>query len=64
MTTCCLSPIGKGSGAQGLLDAKAKKRQRQESDEEESRCTVSDNEMTTGRLLSVSSPLPVSSPNC
>lgn len=34
-----------------MPDAKAKKRQRQESDDEESRCTVSDNERTIGIAL-------------
>jgi len=44
-----LPDSGGADGAAGTSDGKAKKRQRQESDDEESRCTLSDTDMTTGK---------------
>lgn len=44
---------GKAGGTASTQDAKAKKRQRQESDDEESGCTLSDHERTTGMCTSI-----------
>lgn len=44
---------GKAGGTASTQDAKAKKRQRQESDDEESGCTLSDHERTTGMFTSI-----------